>query len=472
MEYLVSCILRVCTDDPNGGGFRSEMYLHLRAHFQYQNEKKLFPIGNRSKFSANIYGPRCEKPVFDTIANLFSPRTVDLCYSHDGSGVVNGIKDEETETWDESGHKDRIVSVRMNHLTLFAQLYDEPGTPALEARLPALHAKSLLKMLEQFAAQPRRLGDFEGEYYSTYMFDEAQAQRDGTTRRETRFSNTPDEWILSGPHFHVGNPFFQTPKEGCNTHRAYDNLDLLTLPDDYLPRTNYVPSCPPTEYKARTPRVNWTEEGKAIERLVTDYYRVFFRRQLSQSGERTLIGAIVPPGPAHIHPINSITFKDPRILIEFAGSCSSLVFDFWLKTTGKGDLYESVIRLLPVFEDFPFAELGSRIMILTSLTSHYAPLWASEHTGLMEGELRRKVEESFINGHNTWDVNLLSATPTLEMGIDIGDLSSVLLCSVPPAQTNYLQRIGRAGRRDGNALALTIANGRPHDLFSTPHPPR
>lgn len=51
------------------------------------------------------------------------------------------------------------------------------------------------------------------------------------------------------------------------------------------------------------------------------------------------------------------------------------------------------------------------------------------------------------------------------MGIDIGDLSSVILCSIPPAQTNYLQRIGRAGRRDGNAINLAIANARPHDLF-------
>ena len=51
------------------------------------------------------------------------------------------------------------------------------------------------------------------------------------------------------------------------------------------------------------------------------------------------------------------------------------------------------------------------------------------------------------------------------MGIDIGNLSSLVLCSVPPAQANYLQRIGRAGRRDGNALNLTVANARPHDLF-------
>jgi len=89
----------------------------------------------------------------------------------------------------------------------------------------------------------------------------------------------------------------------------------------------------------------------------------------------------------------------------------------------------------------------------------------SEHTGLMDGETRHRVEQSFIEGRNAWDVNLLSATPTLEMGINIGDLSSVLLCSVPPAHANYLQRIGRAGRRDGNALAVTIATGHRHDLY-------
>ena len=51
------------------------------------------------------------------------------------------------------------------------------------------------------------------------------------------------------------------------------------------------------------------------------------------------------------------------------------------------------------------------------------------------------------------------------MGIDIGDLSTLALCSVPPEQANYVQRIGRTGRRDGNSLNLTIATGRPHDLY-------
>lgn len=90
---------------------------------------------------------------------------------------------------------------------------------------------------------------------------------------------------------------------------------------------------------------------------------------------------------------------------------------------------------------------------------------AEEHTSLLDRDERETVEKSFINNENPWDPNLLSATPTLEMGINIGDLSSVFLCSVPPAQSNYIQRIGRAGRTDGNAFTFTMAEGVSHDLY-------
>ena len=93
-------------------------------------------------------------------------------------------------------------------------------------------------------------------------------------------------------------------------------------------------------------------------------------------------------------------------------------------------------------------------------------LVTAEHTALLDSDGRAAIEGSFKRDDpRPWDVNLLSATPTLEMGIDIGDLSSVLLCSVPPSQSNYLQRIGRSGRRDGNSLAVTVANGVGHDNY-------
>lgn len=95
-------------------------------------------------------------------------------------------------------------------------------------------------------------------------------------------------------------------------------------------------------------------------------------------------------------------------------------------------------------------------------------IYAKEHTGLLERDDRESVENEFKKSkedQKPWDTNILSCTPTLEMGIDIGDLSTVVLCSVPPGQAQYQQRIGRAGRRDGNALNIVVANSRPHDLY-------
>ena len=93
---------------------------------------------------------------------------------------------------------------------------------------------------------------------------------------------------------------------------------------------------------------------------------------------------------------------------------------------------------------------------------------AKEHTGLLERDDREALETDFKRSKDDqklWDPNVLSCTPTLEMGIDIGDLSTVILCNMPPAQSQFLQRTGRAGRKDGNALTLAVAAARPHDLY-------
>lgn len=120
---------------------------------------------------------------------------------------------------------------------------------------------------------------------------------------------------------------------------------------------------------------------------------------------------------------------------------------------------------------------GHIFMDETAVLDYYGKLYnsgdlerinAREHTGLLERDDRERLEIDFkrnVGKRELWDPNVLSCTPTLEMGIDIGDLSTVILCSMPPAQAQFLQRAGRAGRMDGNALTLAVANARPHDLY-------
>jgi hypothetical protein len=356
-------------DDPKGGALREVLYGRLRNHFQFQNALILFPIAHRAKYSLNIYGTN-RQPSFIHLANLFHSKTVDACFAHDGDGAVGGIKTFDNQ-WDMAGHRQRLIPVGEKALGLFAQLYDEPGTPARQARLPALHSQQLQSVLEKFAAAPKRLGDLQGEYTALEMWHETNAQKDGTIRRATSFPADPTELVLSGPHFYVGSPLYKSPRSVCTEKGHYDCLDLTTLPDDFLPRTNYRPDVSPSKYLARTARVPWGEK-----KPVTDFYRVMYRRQLPPPNERTLIPCIQPKSTGHIHPVFSLTFSDSRRLACFAASSSSIPFDYFIKTQGKYDLYESTARKLPLIEGSAEAPLLTRVLSLNCLTTHYADLWS------------------------------------------------------------------------------------------------
>lgn len=87
-------------------------------------------------------------------------------------------------------------------------------------------------------------------------------------------------------------------------------------------------------------------------------------------------------------------------------------------------------------------------------------LWAEEHSAQLGPQEARRLQELFRIGAR----NVLSATTTLELGIDIGGLSAALLGNVPPGKANYLQRAGRVGRRsDGSSVVVTCARQRPYD---------
>ncbi|WP_368996353.1 hypothetical protein AB4O94_25745 (plasmid) [Klebsiella quasipneumoniae] len=368
-------------DDPKGGQLRASVYPRLRAHFQFQNQHMLFPIAHRAKYSINIYTALPSLPVsFISIANLFSAKTIELCFAHDGSGEVGGIKDDETGSWNEAGHQSRILAVGMERLALFASLYDEEGTPALEARLPALHAEPLVSVLEKFAEQPKRLGDLQGQYLSLEMWHETNQQSDGTIERHTQFPEDAAQWILSGPHFYVGTPLYKTPREICTEKGHYDCLDLLTLPDDYLPRTNYIPACDAQEYAKRTPRVTWTEPGEDEPRKVTDYYRLALRAMISIGAEKGLVPALVPKDVAHTNGVRTYCFNSSDLLIRVSGAAYSLIYDFMMKLSGRTNLHQSIEEYaLPDFVETAH-HLSARVMSLSALTTSYSDFWQSSYS--------------------------------------------------------------------------------------------
>lgn len=362
-------------DDPKGGTLRAALYPRLRAHFQFQNQLMLFAdVGDRVKYSINIYDSEQGSPSFVTIANLFHPSTVRACIQHNGVGLTPGIKVDDGSSWDLSGHRNRMVPIGDAELAMFAELYDVHGTPPLQARLPSIHSRELVSVLRKFAEIPRRLGDLKGDYITLEMWHETGAQKDGTIERHTNFPSSSNSLILSGPHFHVGNPLSKTPRRVCTEKGHYDVLDLETLPDDYLPRSNYRPACSPEEYRRRIPHVSWVEEGEEKPRLVTDYYRLGIRKMLSQSGERTLVPALVPLGVAHIDGIFSLAFAGVKDLISAAGGMCSVPFDYLTKASGKGNFRDELAAQYPHFNIFDL-RVAVRVLTLCCVTSFYSSLW-------------------------------------------------------------------------------------------------
>ena len=355
-------------DEKGGGQLRAELYPRLRWRLQFQNALKLFPdVGNTIRYSINIYGNLRPKSSFVSIANLYAPETVEMSLKHDGFGRVPGLKTKENQ-WSIEGHKERVIRTGIEDLKTYADLYDKPQTPPVEARLPSLHATSLSNVLRKLSLTPRRLRDLEGQFFATNMWSETGSQKDGTIKRATQFSVSAQRWILSGPHFFLGNLFYKTPNTGCKSHRDYTRLDLSSLPQDYAPRTNYVPACAGHEYLRRTPKAPWVEP-------VTSNYRIVMRRMLDLSGERTLVPALAPKEVGHIHPVKSVSARRASLLLALAHSVFAITTDFLIRISGKSDLIQDLVSQIPLVERCPHAT--ARLLGLSCLTEDYAQLWSA-----------------------------------------------------------------------------------------------
>ena len=277
------------------------------------------------------------------------------------------LERNEQGTWNLVGHPDRVVNVNDDTLTLFATLYDDAGTPPRQARLPAIYTNRFLHpILTIFANSPNKM--WQTKYGVSVCWDETGSQRKGFILRKTGRADLADEVIYSGPQFFVGNPMNKTARPVCRLNSDYDNIDLTVMPEDYRPRTNYVRNVPRHEYDSHIPVYN----GK----LITDCYRVFCRRMISCSSERTLIAMFAPKGWAHVNTVIEYIFDDSVDMSQLTstfGAWMSLPFDWFVKSTGKCDFFNETARLLPALPKNP--RIAVRALLLNCLNRDYGELW-------------------------------------------------------------------------------------------------
>ena len=363
-------------DDSNGIPLRREMYKRLIYHFQFQNAFNLFAeVAHREKYGSSIYGRRKENISFDSINNLFHPNTIDACYIPGAFGTCGGIKCDGE--WNTTGHQDRVVHYDESGLKVLCETFEEDGDWQ-STKLVSIHAREILNVLKSLSAFPKHVRNFpcilsEG-WHETNDVDK------GIIRRETQYPTLSDsKMIYSGPHIFVGNPLYKTPRERCVGKADYDIIDLNIIDDKYISRTNYIPCIDIEEYQKTIQgfSIGQDSSGKELYDNWIDYYKSAFRLMLSQAGERTLSGGVIPPKSSHICTVISAVFQKNDLLTEFTGLTSSLVLDFFVKTIGTGALHGGRILSFPLGIASKYKPaLFSRTLMLNCLTRHYSDLWS------------------------------------------------------------------------------------------------
>ncbi len=129
----------------------------------------------------------------------------------------------------------------------------------------------------------------------------------------------------------------------------------------------------------------------------------------------------------------------------------SLVLDLVKRTTGGG--HKTIA--------FSNSHLGSEL--LSFYLSRQGIKIKVHRAGLLPS-VRKIVEESFKDGK----LMAISATPTLELGIDIGDVDAIISSIVPI--NRLTQRFGRAARRGQEGYALLALGNDPISQYYRSHP--
>ena len=351
--------------DEKAAFLREETYKRLRRHWQFINELQFFSeIDHHNTFGVHIYGAS-EKISFIHASGLYSPDTVERSFRHDGSGEEPGAKYEGQ--WDQRPHAARLQQVTTETLKIWRDLLEPPDSPASRARMLYTVNRTAARVLAKLGTAPRT-GSLGLEFSAGW--NEKTDRVKGRFIQEWGRVISWDDAILQGPHLHVANPAFKSPNSTMKHNQDWSPIDLETLAPDALPVTAYKPAGSREEYDTRY--------GDWKTGPVRDHYRVAWRRMAANSGERTLIPAIIPPGTCHVDGVFSLgTPNDPKELAILSGAMSSILTDYQIRSAPKGDIRApQVNRLaLPPLDHPLLPRLLLRTLRLNCLTDAYADVW-------------------------------------------------------------------------------------------------
>ncbi|SNS08430.1 hypothetical protein SAMN05216276_1003292 [Streptosporangium subroseum] len=379
------------------GRLRAAAYRHLRLHAHFQNRRLLFAdIDWNKMYGVQIYGS-VQEIGFTHVSWLFDPLPLTESFDHDGTGDRPGIK--HNGYWDLRPHRDRLVTVDEAVLADWRLLTGETDLPVAETKLLYPVTTAEQGAITALSRVEHRLGEAYLRISSGY--NETTAKKDGLIEHRTGQPKDWSEVILRGPQFTAATPLAKQPPNTLHTDRP---VDLTKLAVDAVPSTDYQRATNLERYERAQDR--WLdhrllarrresgilpedlrdEQDHAVvdeylreeaTRSYIEFYRLFWREMIPNNTERSLFGALMPPGPAHIHGVRSMALRTDRETTLVAGFWASLPMDYLLRVTGRGHLDVADARMMPAPDsDHPLAEaLLLRTLRLNCLTEAYADLW-------------------------------------------------------------------------------------------------
>ncbi|MFE1173131.1 class I SAM-dependent DNA methyltransferase [Streptomyces sp. NPDC058773] len=396
------------------GRLRGAAYRHLRLHAGFINVGNwAFEASRKIEFGVHIYGAAQNAIRFENLSGLYGVEPLMASLDHDGHGEVPGMK--YGRDWDLRPHQARVITVDEVRLSEWQQLTGDTGVPPSQAALLQPLTTEEEGAIAALASAQDRLGDREPRISQGY--NETNGKRDGFISWESTQPVWLSELVLQGPHFGVATPVRKHPNVPCRGNQDWTSYNLTELPVDAVPRTNYVRpgSCSLKRYEDAQDRwldrsrldVDWEPSAEQWEgrrevlsheeldlpdekqrelmrqRLwwfqpYTRFYRLAWRRMIPVSTERSLFAALIPPGPAHVHTVQSMALTDVRSTALNAGFWAALPLDYLLRITGRSDLQVAEALKMPYADpSHPLAgPLLLRALRLNCLTDAYAPLWS------------------------------------------------------------------------------------------------